>query len=240
MIDQNLNLDRWKSAGIVVFTGAGMSTESGLPDFRSGEGLWKRFDPMKLATVEAMERNYDEFHAFYSLRLEQARDTRPNRGHEILAAWEAEGWVKSIITQNVDGFHQGAGSQNVIELHGRLGAIRCCNCDLASTEEEFLVKSSCKRCGGRLRPGVVLFGESLPMGAFQQAQSDSEQAKTFLALGSSLQVSPANYLPQIAKQSGAYLALCNRDQTPLDSIFDLRSHEGIGDFLSQLNRQLRN
>ena len=124
MSDLNLKIEEWKSSKIVVFTGAGMSTESGLPDFRSGEGLWKKFDPMKLATVEALEKNYDEFHAFYSLRLEQAIGTRPNRGHEFLAKWEEAGWIQSIITQNVDGFHQGAGSKNVIELHGRLGAIR--------------------------------------------------------------------------------------------------------------------
>lgn len=237
MISKNF-LIKWQSNSVVVFTGAGMSTESGLPDFRSGKGLWKQFDPMRLATVQAMRNNYDEFHAFYSLRLQQAIDVKPNQGHLILADWEKKGWIKSIITQNVDGLHQAAGSKNVIELHGRLGDIRCIECDKKSSEENFLEKIPCFHCGGRLRPGVVLFGESLPMSAFEKAQIDSRNAQAFLVLGSSLQVSPANYLPQEAKQKGAFLGLCNHDQTPLDSIFDICSNTNITDFLIKLSNKL--
>lgn len=114
-------LVKWQSSSVVIFTGAGMSTESGLPDFRSGEGLWKQFDPMRLATVQAMKNNYDEFHAFYSLRLQQAMDVKANQGHLTLSDWEKKGWIKSIITQNVDGLHQAAGSENVIELSWSTG-----------------------------------------------------------------------------------------------------------------------
>lgn len=231
-------LAKWQSGSVVIFTGAGMSTESGLPDFRSGEGLWKQFDPMRLATVQAMKNNYDEFHAFYSLRLQQAIDVKPNQGHLILSEWERKGWIKSIITQNVDGLHQAAGSENVIELHGRLGDIRCICCEQKSSEINFLEKTPCSHCGALLRPGVVLFGESLPLGAFEKAQVDSKSAQVFLALGSSLQVSPANYLPQEAKQKGAFLGLCNRDQTPLDSIFNIRSNANITDFLLEVDEKL--
>lgn len=231
-------LIKWQTGSVVIFTGAGMSTESGLPDFRSGKGLWKQFDPMRLATVQAMKNNYDEFHAFYSLRLQQAIDVKPNQGHCILSDWEKRGWIKSVITQNVDGLHQAAGSKNVIELHGRLGNIRCIYCDEKSSERNFLEKAPCSHCGGRLRPGVVLFGENLPVLAFESAQADSRNAQIFLALGSSLQVSPANYLPQEAKQKGAFLGLCNRDQTLLDSIFDIRSRANITDFLIELNEKL--
>lgn len=231
-------LKKWQSGSVVIFTGAGMSTESGLPDFRSGKGLWKQFDPMRLATVQAMKNNYDEFHAFYSLRLRQAIDIEPNQGHLILSDWERKGWIKSIITQNVDGLHQAAGSENVIELHGRLGDIRCISCAQKNSIENFLEKNLCLYCGGRLRPGVVLFGESLPSGAFEKAQMDSRDGWIFLALGSSLQVSPANYLPQEAKQNGAFLGLCNRESTPLDVIFDIRSSENITDFLTELDANL--
>lgn len=233
-------LMKWKARSVVLFTGAGMSTESGLPDFRSGKGLWKRFDPMQLATVQAMKNNYDEFHAFYSLRLQQVADIEPNQGHLILSGWEKKGWIKSIITQNVDGLHQAAGSGNVVELHGRLRDIRCIWCDQKSSERNFLEKNSCSYCGGRLRPGVVLFGENISMSAFKNAQIDSGKAQIFLTLGSSLQVSPANYLPQEAKQNGAFLGLCNRDQTPLDSIFDIRCTGNITDFLLELDEKLIN
>jgi len=227
--------EKMKTGKILVFTGAGMSTESGLPDFRSGTGFWKKFDPSRLATVEAMGQNYEDFHAFYSLRLEQARDAGPNIGHEILAKWEKEGKIAAIITQNVDGFHQMAGSENVIELHGRLGAIRCKDCGSPVAEPDFLNHLACVRCGGRLRPGVVLFGESLPMEAFREAQDYAKSAELFLVLGSSLQVSPANQLPLLASQAGAMLGICNYDPTPLDQIFSLRSNQSISEFLRELD-----
>lgn len=125
-----------------------------------------------------------------------------------------------------------------MNFHGRLGDIRCISCGRSNSEENFLEKASCSHCSGRLRPGVVLFGESLPIGAFEKAQVDLKSAQVFLALGSSLQVSPANYLPQEAKDKGAFLGLCNRDHTPLDSIFDIRSNENITDFLLDLDGKL--
>ncbi|MDL2264296.1 NAD-dependent deacylase [Synergistaceae bacterium OttesenSCG-928-I11] len=224
--------------GTVVFTGAGMSTDSGLPDFRSKDGLWKNVDPMELATTSAMRGDYDRFHAFYSHRFEQMRDAHPNDGHKILADWERRGFVSCIVTQNVDGLHTAAGSKKIYELHGSVGSVRCMECDRPATQEDFIARTPCASCGGKLRPGVVLFGEGLPEDALDASWEAAENAKVFIVLGSSLQVSPANQLPQVAKRAGALLAICNRDATPLDRIADYRTGDGIADFLKELDALL--
>lgn len=223
----------------VVFTGAGMSTESGLPDFRSKNGIWRNVDPMELATTNAMRQDYDRFHAFYADRFEQMGDAAPNRGHEILADWEKRGLVQCIVTQNVDGLHTAAGSINVLELHGSIGSVRCCDCGGRAGREAFIAGEPCAFCGGRLRPGVVLFGEGLPEDALSAAWTEAEKADVFLVLGSSLQVSPANHLPVLAKRGGALLAICNRDVTHLDETADLLCHRGIGEFLAELDAEVR-
>lgn len=183
----------------VVLTGAGMSTESGLPDFRSKDGWWKSYDPTIIATVEAMETNYPLFHEFYSMRLKTLAECAPHRGHFILADWEEKGLVQAIATQNVDGFHRAAGSSRVYELHGSLRSIRCSGCDRPGTVEDFLDKTDCRFCDGRLRPGVVLFGEMLPQDAWNSALRDIERADLVIVIGSSLQVYPANKLPSMTK-----------------------------------------
>ncbi len=222
----------------VVFTGAGMSTDSGLPDFRSKDGLWKNVDPMELATTSAMQRDYDRFHAFYAHRFEQMRDAHPNDGHRILSDWERRGFVDCVVTQNVDGLHAAAGSKKIYELHGSVGSVRCMTCGVRATQADFIARTPCVSCGGRLRPGVVLFGEGLPEDALDASWKAAENAKVFIVLGSSLQVSPANQLPQIAKRAGALLAICNRDATPLDRIADHRTGDGIADFLKRLDALL--
>lgn len=223
--------------GTVVFTGAGMSTDSGLPDFRSKDGLWKNVNPMELATASAMRGDYDRFHAFYSHRFEQMRDAVPNEGHKILADWEARGIVECVITQNVDGLHDAAGSKKIHELHGSVGHVRCMECGTPATRDDFIARRSCP-CGGRLRPGVVLFGEGLPETVLDESHDAAMAARVFIVLGSSLQVSPANQLPALAKRSGALLAICNRDATPLDGIADYKTGEGIADFLRELDSLL--
>ena len=224
-----------KGARTVVFTGAGMSTDSGLPDFRSKGGVWTKVDPMELATASAMRGNYERFHEFYAFRFEQMRDAKPNEGHKILADWENRGLVQCIVTQNVDGLHAAAGSRTIYELHGSVGKVRCMDCGAPSTQEAFIAGERCTFCGGRLRPGVVLFGEGLPMEVLDASWRASEEADVFIVLGSSLQVSPANQLPEEAKRAGAFLAICNRDITPLDALADYRTDEGIGDFLRELD-----
>lgn len=228
-----------EGAETAVFTGAGMSTDSGLPDFRSKGGVWTNVDPMELATATAMRGNYERFHEFYAFRFEQMQGAQPNEGHRILADWERRGIAGCIITQNVDGLHAAAGSEVVYELHGSVGKVRCMECGSPSTQEKFTAGELCTFCGGKLRPGVVLFGEGLPVEALDASWRAAEEADVFIVLGSSLQVSPANQLPEVAKRAGALLAICNRDITPLDRMADYQTDEGIADFLRSLDGVLR-
>ncbi|WP_426983874.1 NAD-dependent deacylase [Brevibacillus borstelensis] len=218
----------------IVFTGAGMSTESGLPDFRSAlTGWWQGKDPARLASTDALRNNREEFVSFYRMRVEGLLSCKPHQGHVILAEWERRGQIKGIITQNVDGFHQRAGSRRVAELHGTLATLTCMRCTNKYESARYLDQggTACE-CGGFLRPSVVLFGESLPEAAFAQAVEWTERADLFLVLGSSLAVSPANWFPEQAKARGAKLVIINRDATHLDGIADLLIQDApIGDVL---------
>ena len=227
-----------KAGGVTIFSGAGLSTESGLQDFRSRDGIWAHADPTRLASIEALEYNYDEFLEFYKARLYVPEEIQPNIGHEIVAKWEKEGYVEGVITQNVDRLHQKAGSVNVWELHGSLEPVRCHRCGREGTTADFLAGKPCSYCGGRLRPSVVLFGEMLPQRPLEAADELSDRCKTFIVLGSSLVVSPANYFPRQAKSRGANLVIVNRDPTPLDGIADLVVQEGIGAFLSETEKYM--
>jgi NAD-dependent deacetylase len=226
----------------VVFTGAGMSTESGVPDFRSQQGIWRHKDPAKLASTYALMHNREEFVEFYRGRIETLTRYQPHAGHDILAKWEKKGLIQSVITQNVDRFHQQAGSQSVTELHGTIRQLRCLDCNKHYPGETYLQENgtSCT-CGGFLRPCVVLFGESLPEEALDTAEREALQADLFIVLGSSLQVSPANFFPQLAKRNGAKLVIINMEPTPLDSMADLVIHERkIGDVLKEANEKIEN
>lgn len=222
----------------VVLSGAGMSTESNLPDFRSGQGLWSRFDPSRLATEWALKNRPDEFYAFYRMRVEGVMGASPNRGHRILAEWEKRGRLGAIVTQNVDGLHQAAGSVRVVELHGTLRTVRCIACGVRTSGARLLEGPFCPACGGRLRPDVVLFGENLPAAALEEAERLASTARLFMILGSSLAVSPANSLPGIAAACGAKVVIVNRDETPYDRRADLVLHAGIGAVLAETDRIL--
>lgn len=221
----------------VVFTGAGMSTESGLPDFRSSnQGLWNKMDPSEVASTKAMNEHVNEFIAFYRERVLGVKEYKPHQGHIILADWEKRGIIQSIITQNVDGFHQKAGSRRVAELHGTLQQLHCQSCGKVYDSEAYIEQEYDCVCGGLLRPSIVLFGETLPGEAFQMAEQETEKAALFIVLGSSLTVTPANMFPQLAKQHGARLVIINREATPLDSYADLIINEKeIGDVLLELD-----
>jgi len=225
----------------VVFTGAGMSTESGLPDFRSsGTGLWTKKDPSKIASTKALNENVKEFTEFYRERVLGVKEFGPHRGHYILAEWEEKGIIQSIITQNVDGFHQLAGSKRVAELHGTLQKLHCQSCGKEYDSEEYVNREYYCSCGGILRPNVVLFGEMLPQDAFQMAVEEAEKAELFIVLGSSLTVSPANQFPLLAKQSGAKLVIVNLDPTPLDMYADEVIHgKKIGEVLKSWDQALK-
>jgi len=223
----------------VVFTGAGMSTESGLPDFRSSKGLWKTKDPSQLASTEALNRYFEDFTDFYRQRIISVKEYGPHKGHDILAKWEKQGLIQSIITQNVDGFHHMAGSKRVAELHGTLRKLHCETCKKEYGNEAYMEETYHCSCGGTLRPSVVLFGEMLPQDAFQFASEESEKADLFLVLGSSLSVSPANQLPLLAKENNAKLVIVNMDETEMDRFADeVIQGEKIGDVLARLDQEL--
>lgn len=224
----------------VVFSGAGMSTENGIPDFRSAQGLWRDKDPAKLASTFALTHNRAEFISFYQARIETVNRYAPHAGHERLARWEKEGLIHYIITQNVDRFHQQAGSTRVAELHGTIQQLRCEACGRKYPGERYLqAEGTVCACGHFLRPCVVLFGEMLPEEALAAAERETLRAELFIVLGSSLQVSPANFFPQLAKQNGAKLVIVNEESTPLDDLADLViQNRKIGDVLTEVDQNL--
>lgn len=236
-------LEDWlkSSRHTVVFTGAGMSTESGLPDFRSSNnGLWRKKDPSQIASTKALNDNVKEFIEFYRERVLGVKEFGPHQGHYILAKWEQEGIIRSIITQNVDGFHQEAGSTRVAELHGTLQKLHCQKCGKEYSSENYVNKDYYCECGGVLRPNIVLFGEVLPQDAFQLAMEETEKADLFIVLGSSLSVTPANQFPLIAKGSGAKLVIVNMEPTPFDKFADQVIHgKKIGEILTELDQKIQ-
>lgn len=211
----------------VVLTGAGISTESGLPDFRSQSGLWKGIDPARVASLTALHRTPVEFYRFYRHRLARLADAQPNPAHFALAALQRAGIVKVIITQNIDGLHQAAGATDVIECHGNLREAACLDCRAIFSAEilDREVNSledlpRCQKCGGTVKPNVILFEEPLPRDAFDRAWDEARQSDLFMVVGSSLEVGPVNMLPQVALQGGARLAICNLSATGVDPFAD--------------------
>lgn len=224
-----------KSKKTVVLTGAGMSTESGIPDFRSASGWWRKTDPQKVASISALEEHYDLFHEFYTLRLEKLKECKPHEGHYILAEWEKKGILFSIATQNVDGFHIQAGNQHVDELHGSIHTYRCHNCNAPSTKEAFFKKEACTFCGGKIRPNVVLFGEMLPEDAWMNALTNIRQADVVLVIGTSLEVYPVNQLPTMTNGKTVYINLDHGQH----SYFDAHIVGKAKETLLQLNNLLK-
>ena len=233
-----------ESENPIVFTGAGISTESGIPDFRSPGGVWSKY-----RTVY-----YDQFMASAEARHEDWRqkseahhdfeNAQPNAGHRVIAKWGQEGKILGVITQNIDGLHQLAGNQAVLDLHGTARRILCqdCGTDYAAAPlvAEFLDTDRvpvCPHCSvGRLKHATISFGQPLSGDVMQQAVEWCQRADLMFALGSSLVVSPAADLPFILKQSGGRLVIINRDDTPLDAIADEVIQESIGETLSVIDR----
>lgn len=216
----------------VVLTGAGMSTESGVPDFRSQSGWWQQIDPRTVATTEALAHNYALFHQFYVARMEALQQAAPHEGHYILADWQKRGLVTHVATQNVDSFHTLAGSVNVDELHGSIRTVRCNLCRKQVNREEFVKGERCA-CGGKLRPDVVLFGETLPQNAWNNTLSHMEAAELVIVIGTSLEVYPVNQLPLMTRGKTVYinLAIGKAD-------FDLMIAGKAGEVLREVNNLL--
>jgi len=246
------NLAHWvkESQRIVVFTGAGVSTESGVPDFRSPGGIWDRFDPQEmtfqkfLSNKESRRKYWDLFHVCWK----EFDGVQPNRAHQVMATLEEYGKVTAVVTQNVDGLHQMAGNSpdKVFELHGTMWKVRCLSCDNNFSWKEIFKQleegkeiEECERCGGLLKPATIAFGQSLPEEAFDQAYKHILKCDLFLCIGSSLVVYPAARLPQIAKSKGARMVIINREPTPLDSIADLVIIGKAGEVMNEILRMVK-
>jgi len=231
-----------ESRRAVVFTGAGISTESGIPDFRSPGGIWTQMAPIY----------FDDFLASEAARRETWRrrfameDTfgaaEPNRGHRAVDALVRRGKVGVVITQNIDGLHQASGipSEKIIELHGNTTYATCLDCgtrhelaDIRIAFERDGKAPSCVRCRGMVKTATISFGQAMPQAEMRRAEVATLAADLFIVLGSSLVVYPAAGFPELAKRNGAALAIVNREPTGLDDIADLVIHQGIGDTVGQ-------
>jgi NAD-dependent deacetylase len=228
------------SSGTVVLTGSGISAESGVPTFREAQtGLWERFDPQELATPEAFERNPGLVWDWYAWRRKLVAQAAPNPGHVALAEMQDLEQNFTLVTQNVDGLHQRAGSLDVIELHGNILRTRCSVEGVEVDEqEESGSPPVCPTCGAPLRPDVVWFGEMLPPGALDAASRAARGADVFLSVGTSSLVYPAAALPHEALASGATLVEINPEETPLTPHVDYALRGPAGDVLPRLIREL--
>ncbi|EFO81724.1 Silent information regulator protein Sir2 [Oscillochloris trichoides DG-6] len=229
-----------RAQSVTVLTGAGVSAESGIPTFRDAQtGMWANFNPEELASPDGFRRNPKLVWEWYAWRRELVQQAQPNPGHLALVELERRMPTFTLITQNVDGLHQRAGSQKVIELHGNIGRVTCSaegtQIDSWDTTAES-VPPRCPHCGAYLRPDVVWFGEMLPRQALQAAWDAAEMCDLFLSVGTSGVVEPAASLPRVARQAGATVAVINLDvqeqnQPPIFSI-----HARSGEWLPALVR----
>ena len=222
---------------LVVLTGAGISTESGIPDFRSATGIWATYEPMEVAHIDAFRRDPEKVWEFYGRRLQALGDAQPNDGHRALAELEEQAWIRAVVTQNVDGLHQRAGSREVVEVHGSLREAECIHCGARAPMEDALASlplPPCPECGEVLKPGVVMFGELLPAAAIKRAQALAAEASVLLVVGSSLEVHPIAGLPGETLGAGGALAIVNRGGTPWDSRAELVLDAGAGGTLRGL------
>jgi len=223
----------------LVLTGAGVSTASGIPDFRGPSGLWADLDPREVGHIDAFRRDPARVWAFYARRIAVVREARPNPAHLALAALERAGIVGRVVTQNVDGLHRAAGSA-AIEVHGRLDVAECLGCGAriegAELDERLRAGGGVPRCacGRALKPGVVLFGELLPAAAIDEAFALAEEADLVLAAGTSLEVHPVASLPSAARARGAHFAIANRGPTALDDIADVRVEAALEEVLPRV------
>jgi len=235
-----------ESRHVVVFTGAGISTESGIPDFRSPGGVWSRYKPVMyqefLSDHQARKRYWIYKREFY----ENMSVSKPNAGHRAVAELEKLGRLWFLITQNIDGLHQDAGNspEKIIELHGTNRWIECVACGNRYSAEEIMPQIKNKdvpqcECGGWLKPATISFGQAMPVRETSAAQQAASTCDAFLVVGSSLQVHPAASMPLVAKESGAKLAIVNLEPTSLDRMADVAWREKAGHALTAIVSQLK-
>jgi len=227
---------------VVVITGAGMSTPSGIPDFRSaGSGLWTQDDPMLVASLTAFRRRPERFFNWLHSLAEPIWNASPNPAHQALAEMEQDGYIKAVITQNIDRLHQKAGSQEVIELHGSLATLTCPRCqtqgDAGDHITAFIQRGQlpyCPSCQALMKPDIILFEEALPFDAWDAAQIHCEKADLVVVAGSSLEVSPANQLPLYALQHDAGLIINTYSPTYLDDKAQIILRGDVATILPQI------
>jgi NAD-dependent deacetylase len=235
-----------KSTSTVALTGAGVSTKSGIPDFRGPDGLWTKVDPAKFASISGFLSNPK---GWWEMALEMAptfMNAKPNPSHTMLAKLEKMGLLDCLVTQNVDGLHQKAGSKNVLEVHGSLFSATCTVCQI-QVDRKYLEKAMRKRqipvmcptCGGLLKLDTVFFGEALPQKTLGAAVEASRNCELMLAVGSYLVVYPVATLPTFATQSGAKFIIINQEPTPLDQMADLVFHAEAGETLTQIVKAIQ-
>jgi NAD-dependent deacetylase len=230
----------------VVLTGAGVSTESGVPDFRSPTGIWAEFDPLEYATLGAFRRDPEKVWRFYAPRFAMLTEAEPNRAHRALAELERLGLVRAVVTQNIDLLHERAGSRDVLEVHGSIRTSSCPGCgasyDLADVVP--LIEAGegaphCTACDAILKPDVVFFDELLPVEAMERASALAEEAGLLLVVGSSLEVYPVADLPRTTLDAGGTVAVVNRTPTWVDGRAALRLDGSAGEVLSSTLSYLR-
>ena len=226
---------------IVALTGAGISTPSGIPDFRSPQsGLWKHVDPMQVASLYGFQRRPQDFYDWIHPLAQKTLAAKPNAAHLALAHMEAHGTLQAVITQNIDMLHSRAGSQNIIEIHGHMRELTCLSCfEIVPAEailRDFLQsgKAPTCSCGGVYKPNVILFGEQLPVRALSQAKRQARECDLMLVAGSSLEVAPAGDLPIMACESGSRLIIVNLEPTYADEMADVVIHDDVVNTLPRL------
>ncbi len=229
------------SRHVCVLTGSGISAESGVPTFREAQtGLWEQFDPHELATPEAFQSDPELIWNWYRWRRELIAKVEPNAGHKALVDLAGQVNEFTLVTQNVDGLHQRAGSQNVIEFHGNLFEDRCIVEDCVVTEDydASATVPTCPACGSNLRPGVVWFGEAIPQNALQDSMTAASSCDLFLSIGTSSLVWPAAGLADTARAAGATIVEVNPDTTPLSNATDFQLNGNAGTILPELLERL--
>ncbi|MEQ8789288.1 MAG: Sir2 family NAD-dependent protein deacetylase [Pirellulaceae bacterium] len=239
---------RWlaEASTTAAFTGAGISTESGIPDFRSPGGVWANSQPVYYDDFVSSADSRYEYWRQKSISHADFMASEPNAGHRVLARWQQAGLLRRVITQNIDGLHQEAGNHPVLELHGNARFVSCLDCHVRFDADPWVKKfladdavPSCPDCDGLLKHATVSFGQQLPYDVLEESIELSRRADVFLAIGSSLVVEPAASLPRLAKQQGAKLVIINRDATPQDASADMVFHASIGETLTAIDRCLQ-
>lgn len=226
----------------IVLTGAGISTASGIPDFRSTEGgLWQKYDPFEVASLSSFRYQPEKFFSWMRPLAELIFQAKPNEAHYALVALEEAGYLHTVITQNIDGLHHRAGSKDVLEVHGSLSNLTCVSCyrqyPAAGFIKPYLETGAipyCPVCEHILKPDLILFGEQLPAKVFLRAQEVSKHCDLMIVAGSSLEVLPVAGLPMRAVENGAHLILINKSKTYLDIRADVVLHEDVVDVIPMI------